>query len=129
MRVIFVEDDALNRRVVQDMLSVIGVQMAEAEDAPTGLKMLAQEPYDLVLMDLRMPGMDGLTAIAHQRSAEYQAQIPIIVVTADTAPDLKDRCFAAGANDVIMKPVALNALIDSIGRAVVGAADDDMMLD
>lgn len=129
MRVIFVEDDALNRRVVKDMLSVIGVEMAEAEDGPTGLKMLSQTPFDLVLMDLRMPGMDGLTAIAHQRSAEYQAQIPIIVVTADTAPDLKDRCFAAGANDVIMKPVALNALIDSIGRAVVGAADDDMMLD
>lgn len=129
MRVIFVEDDALNRRVVQDMLSVIGVDMAEAEDAPTGLQMLANETYDLVLMDLRMPGMDGLTAIAQQRSAEVQSQIPIIVVTADTAPDLKDRCFAAGANDVIMKPVALNALIDAIGRAVVGAADDDMMLD
>lgn len=129
MRVIFVEDDALNRRVVQDMLSVIGVDMAEAEDAPTGLQMLARETYDLVLMDLRMPGMDGLTAIAHQRSAETQSQIPIIVVTADTAPDLKDRCYAAGANDVIMKPVALNALIDAIGRAVVGAADDDMMLD
>ncbi len=129
MRVIFVEDDALNRRVVQDMLSVIGVDMAEAEDAPTGLQMLANETYDLVLMDLRMPGMDGLTAIAQQRSAEVQSQIPIIVVTADTAPDLKDRCFAAGANDVIMKPVALNALIDAIGRAVVSAADDDMMLD
>ncbi|OYX63382.1 MAG: response regulator [Novosphingobium sp. 32-60-15] len=129
MRVIFVEDDALNRRVVQDMLSVIGVEMAEAEDAPTGLQMLARETYDLVLMDLRMPGMDGLTAIAHQRCAETQSQIPIIVVTADTAPDLKDRCYAAGANDVIMKPVALNALIDAIGRAVVGAADDDMMLD
>ena len=129
MRVIFVEDDALNRRVVQDMLSVIGVEMAEAEDARTGLQMLAQETYDLVLMDLRMPGMDGLTAIAHQRAAEIQGGIPIIVVTADTAPDLKDRCMAAGANDVIMKPVALNALIDAIGRAVVGAADDDMMLD
>jgi len=129
MRVIFVEDDALNRRVVQDMLSVIGVEMAEAEDAPTGLQMLARETYDLVLMDLRMPGMDGLTAIAHQRCAKTQSQIPIIVVTADTAPDLKDRCYAAGANDVIMKPVALNALIDAIGRAVVGAADDDMMLD
>lgn len=129
MRVIFVEDDALNRRVVQDMLSVIGVEMAEAEDARMGLQMLAQETYDLVLMDLRMPGMDGLTAIAHQRAAATQSSIPIIVVTADTAPDLKDRCFAAGANDVIMKPVALNALIDAIGRAVVGAADDDMMLD
>lgn len=129
MRVIFVEDDALNRRVVQDMLSVIGVEMAEAEDARMGLQMLAQETYDLVLMDLRMPGMDGLTAIQHQRCATMQAEIPIIVVTADTAPDLRDRCFAAGANDVIMKPVALNALIDAIGRAVVGAADDDMMLD
>ena len=130
MRVIFVEDDALNRRVVRDMLSVIDIEMAEAEDAQTGLDMLARAKYDVVLMDLRMPGMDGLTAIRLLRQeAEALSSIPIIVVTADTAPDLKARCLEAGANDIILKPVALNALIDAIGRAVVNSSSDDLLLD
>ncbi len=130
MRVIFVEDDALNRRVVRDMLSVIDIEMAEAEDAQTGLDMLARSKYDVVLMDLRMPGMDGLTAIRLLRQeAEPLSSIPVIVVTADTAPDLKARCLEAGANDIILKPVALNALIDAIGRAVVNSSSDDLLLD
>ena len=130
MRVIFVEDDALNRRVVRDMLSVIDIEMAEAEDAQTGLDMLASSKYDVVLMDLRMPGMDGLTAIRQLRQeAEPLGSIPVIVVTADTAPDLKARCLEAGANDIILKPVELNALIDAIGRAVVNSSSDDLLLD
>lgn len=130
MRVIFIEDDALNRRVVRDMLSVIDIEMAEAEDAQTGLDMLARSKYDVVLMDLRMPGMDGLTAIRLLRQeAEPLGSIPVIVVTADTAPDLKARCLEAGANDIILKPVALSALIDAIGRAVVNSSSDDLLLD
>lgn len=130
MRVIFIEDDALNRRVVRDMLRVIDIDMAEAEDAETGLRMLSENPYDLALMDLRMPKMDGLTAIRLLRQFPAPtAAIPVIVVTADTAVDLRERCRDAGANDVIQKPVALNALIDAIGRAAAQGADDDLMLD
>lgn len=130
MRVIFVEDDALNRRVVGDMLKVIGIDMAEAEDGETGLRMICENAYDLVLMDLRMPGMDGLTAIRLLRDMPTPlGQIPVIVVTADTATDLKERCHNAGANDVILKPVALNALIDAIGRVAASSLDDDILLD
>jgi CheY-like chemotaxis protein len=130
MRVIFVEDDALNRRVVGDMLKVIGIDMAEAEDGETGLRMISENAYDLVLMDLRMPGMDGLTAIRLLRDMPTPlGQIPVIVVTADTATDLKERCHNAGANDVILKPVALNALIDAIGRVAASSLDDDILLD
>jgi CheY-like chemotaxis protein len=130
MRVIFVEDDALNRRVVRDMLKVIDIEMAEAEDGETGLRMISETPFDLVLMDLRMPGMDGFTAIRLLRKMPTPVgQIPVIVVTADTATDLKARCHNAGANDVILKPVALNALIEAIGRVVASEAGGDLMLD
>jgi CheY-like chemotaxis protein len=129
MRVIFVEDDSLNRRVVRDMLRVVNIDMAEAEDGETGLRMVAQDEFDLVLMDLRMPGMDGLTAIRRLREQPNgKASIPVIVITADAAVDLEQRCRDAGANEVIRKPVALNALLDAIGRAVV-KSDDDLMLD
>src|ERR1700754_5215010 len=86
MNILFVEDDAMNRRVVRDMLTVAGATMDEAHDAESGLQMIDERQYDIVLMDLRMPGMDGLTAIKHIRArTDDKASVPVIVVTADTA--------------------------------------------
>lgn len=126
MNVLFVEDDAMNRRVVRDMLRVVGTDMEEAPDAEAGLRMLDERKFDVVLMDLRMPGMDGLTAIQHLRTGtSMNREVPVIVVTADTAVDLRDRCFAAGADEIIVKPVAMAALLDAIGRLASRDADDD----
>jgi CheY-like chemotaxis protein len=130
MRMIFVEDDPLNRRVVRDMLKVVNIEMDEAEDGETGLKKIAEGAFDIILMDLRMPGMDGLTAIKLLRQMPAPVgQTPVIVITADTATDLKARCQEAGANDVIVKPVALNALIDAIGRIAAANLHGDILLD
>jgi len=109
----------MNRRVVKDMLDVAGAVMAEAENAEVGLQRVAEEDFDVVLVDLRMPGMDGMTAIKLIREREdAKAQLPIIVVTADTAVDLRERCVAAGADEVLFKPVAMDALFDAIGRVL-----------
>jgi CheY-like chemotaxis protein len=119
MQILFIEDDAMNRRVVRDMLSVADVEMSEAADAETGLAMLDSQPFDLILMDLRMPGMDGLTAVRKIRArGDAVAQAPIIVVTADTSMDLQERCRAAGADDLLRKPVAMTLLFDAIARAI-----------
>jgi CheY-like chemotaxis protein len=129
MQVLFVEDDPMNRRVVKDMLRVVGADMEEAPDAESGLRMIADGDYNIVLMDLRMPGMDGLTAIRHLRAASGdRALLPVIVVTADTAPDLRDQCLAAGADDVIMKPVAMGALLSAMGRMMTKNGTDDIIL-
>lgn len=130
MQVLFVEDDAMNRRVVRDMLRVVDIDMEEAAEAETGLRMLSENAYDIVLMDLRMPGMDGLTAISELRkTAGPNQSTPVIVVTADTAPNLKERCIAAGADEVIVKPVAMAALLDAMGRlASRDGEDDDFVL-
>lgn len=117
MRVLFIEDDPMNRRVVRDMLQVAGVEMAEAERGDIGLAMVEEDAYDLLLVDLRMPGMDGLEVIRRVRArTDEKATVPIIVVTADTAVDLRDQCAAIGADDFLQKPVAMNALFDSVGR-------------
>lgn len=122
MRILFVEDDAMNRRVVRDMLQVVGADMVDAEIAEAGLDLVDRDSFDLILMDLRMPGMDGLTAIARIRArADDKADLPIIVVTADTALDLRAQCLAAGADDVILKPVAMNQLFTAMGRVMVEA--------
>ena len=119
MNILFVEDDAMNRRVVRDMLTVAGATMDEATDAETGLQMIDERDYDIVLMDLRMPGMDGLTAIRHLRARpDAKAAVPVIVVTADTATDICQNCVDGGADEVILKPVAMSKLFDAIGRLI-----------
>jgi CheY-like chemotaxis protein len=119
MQVLFVEDDPMNRRVVKDMLTIVGVNMAEAQDAETGLRMIGDAHYDVVLMDLRMPGMDGLAAIRSIRArSDAKARTPIIVITADTAINLRETCLASGADQVLEKPVAMNALFDALGEAI-----------
>jgi CheY-like chemotaxis protein len=117
MKVLFIEDDRMNRRVVNDMLGVAGAEMVEADSAEAGLAMLDSQDFDMLLVDLRMPGMDGITAIKHIRArTDDKARIPVIVVTADAAPDLREQCIAAGADDVLFKPVAMDALFDAMGR-------------
>lgn len=126
MQVLFVEDDPMNRRVVRDMLSVIGATMDEAADAETGLEMIDQGAFNIVLMDLRMPGMDGLTAIKHLRArTDSKREVPVIVVTADTAVDLRERCMSQGADDVILKPVSMSLLLKSMSRMLAKSGGVD----
>lgn len=125
MEVLFIEDDRMNRRVVRDMLGVAGAAMTEAEDAETGLRLIDAHDFAMALVDLRMPGMDGITAIRLIRTrGDAKAGIPIIVVTADTAPDLRARCLEAGADEVIFKPVAMEALFEAMGQVLARGARD-----
>lgn len=127
MNVLFVEDDPMNRRVVKDMLDVAGATMTEAENAEHGLALIDAQDFDMVLMDLRMPGMDGIEAIRHIRARpDAKAKLPVIVVTADTAVDLRERCISVGADEVLFKPVAMDSLFDAIGRLL--ARDEGGMI-
>lgn len=129
MNILFIEDDPMNRRVVRDMLDVAGASMAEAERAEEGLRRIDNEDFDVVLVDLRMPGMDGIEAIERIRARDdAKAGLPVIVVTADTAVDLRERCLAAGADEVLFKPVAMDALFDTIGRVLALRSGGDGML-
>lgn len=119
MNILFIEDDPMNRRVVKDMLDVAGATMAEASWAEEGLAMIDADTFDVVLVDLRMPGTDGFETISRIRARDDEkAELPIIVVTADTAVDLRERCLAIGADDVLFKPVAMDALFESIGHVL-----------
>lgn len=129
MNILFIEDDPMNRRVVRDMLDVAGATMVDAENAEMGLAAIDAADFDTVLVDLRMPGMDGLTAVQHIRARhDAKAGLPVIVVTADTAIDLRERCLAAGADEVLFKPVAMDALFDAIGRVLATRGGDGMIV-
>ncbi|MBX9727477.1 MAG: response regulator [Sphingopyxis sp.] len=129
MRILFIEDDAMNRRVVRDMLHVAGLPLAEADGGRAGIARLEQEPFDVLLLDLRMPEMDGFEVIDALRSrSDDLKDIPIIVVTADASPGLEDQCLAAGADAVLFKPIAMQSLFDSIAELVVDRSDPDKSL-
>jgi CheY-like chemotaxis protein len=129
MKLLFVEDDAMNRRVVKDMLDVAGVLMDEADGAQEGLRMIDVGDYDLVLMDLRMPGMDGMEAIATLRQrADEKGRLPVIVLTADAAAGLRERCMAAGADEVLFKPVSMQSLFDAIAVVLVDRDGADTII-
>jgi CheY-like chemotaxis protein len=128
MNILFIEDDPMNRRVVKDMLDVAGATMVGAESGEIGLQFVEEQDFDMILVDLRMPGMDGLEAIRHIRARrDAKGKLPIIVVTADTAIDLRERCLAEGADEVLFKPVAMDSLFDAIGRMLARGSGEGMI--
>lgn len=119
MRVLFVDDNAMNRLVEKNMLAVAEVETVEAADAEAGLALIETDRFDLILMDFRMPGMDGLAAIGAVRArTDAKARLPIIMVTADNGLDLRARALAAGADDLLHKPVQMQRLFDAIAQAL-----------
>lgn len=130
MKILFIEDDPMNRRVVRDMLFVAGLPLNEAPGGPEGIAMLERErTYDVVLLDLRMPGMDGFDVIRALRGRDDDlANIPIIVVTADVAPGIEGECKDTGADEVLFKPIAMQSLYDTIAAVIVARANPDKPL-
>jgi len=129
MRVLFVEDNEVNRRVVGEMLRAGEIEMAEAADGEAGLRMVEENDYDLILMDLRMPGMDGMTAIRHIRARDdAKAKVPIIVITADAGSSIEADCKAAGADDLVLKPVSMQALFNAIGTLIARGSQGSVLL-
>ncbi len=123
LRMLVVEDNAINRRVIGEMLRAVGVEVDEAEDGAQGLARVEASPYDVILMDLRMPGMDGATAtrLIRERSDE-RADVPIVIITADAGPEVEADCMGAGADRVLFKPVTASGLFEAIEEAL-GDAD------
>lgn len=116
MKIIYIDDDATNRALLRDMLEVENIAVDEAGDARTGLKMIDERDYDLIFMDLRMPDMNGLTAIRQLRAGgARQKSVPIIVVTADPSEGVRSLCRSAGATDFLDKPISMEKLFDMVG--------------
>ena len=116
VNIIYIDDDATNRALLRDMLAVEGIEMTEAGDARTGLKLIDKGRFDLIFMDLRMPDMNGLTAIRQLRaSGSRQQATPIVVVTADPSEGVKSMCRSAGATDFLEKPISMDKLFSLIG--------------
>jgi signal transduction histidine kinase len=108
--VLLVEDNEANIDTVSSYLQVKGYRTIVARNGLEAIDFTRQEQPDLILMDIQMPTMDGLEAIAHLRDQSESSSIPIIALTALAMEGDRERCLAAGANDYLTKPVQLRQL-------------------
>lgn len=99
------EDNEINREVVLELLSDIELRVDAAEDGEQALRRLRETPYDLVLMDVQMPVMDGLAATREIRRLPGCETLPILALTANTYEEDIAACLAAGMNAHVAKPV------------------------
>ncbi len=104
-RVLLVDDNDLNQQVGRDLLEGAGLQVSIAEDGQQALDQLAEAEFDLVLMDMQMPVMDGLTATRLIRAESRWAALPVLAMTANAMSSDRERCLAAGMNDHLAKPI------------------------
>ena len=103
--VLLVEDNVVNQKVACRLLERTGIRVTIAENGQEALEKLARETFDLVLMDIQMPVMDGITATREIRSQERFRNLPIIALSANSQEEDRKRCLAAGMNTYISKPI------------------------
>lgn len=121
LRVLLVEDNAVNQRLMQKMLGHLSCQWTLAENGRLAIEELSKQPYDVVLMDLHMPEMDGVTATEHIRAAKAGGEMRavwIIALTADARDEQRERALSAGANDYLTKPIRLSDLTIALQKFV-----------
>jgi signal transduction histidine kinase/CheY-like chemotaxis protein len=121
LRLLVVEDHPINQQVVFELLSQEGASVQLAGDGAQGVEAVATapQPFDAVLMDMEMPGMDGLTATAQIRQRLGQERLPIIAMTANALPADRHACLAAGMNAHVAKPFDLAQLVAVLQRHVM----------
>lgn len=120
LTMLLVDDHALNRKVARLFLEPLGITIIEAENGEEAIRWLQTRDFDLVLLDMHMPVMDGMTALRHIRQHEVQAirDVPVIALTADSLGPENTRYSEMGADGYVGKPIDHRELIVEIGRVL-----------
>jgi len=122
MRILVVEDHPINQKLVGVLLGHMGCDVTFCENGQLAIERVQEALFDMVLMDVNMPVMDGLTATRHIRALEGPgAEVPIVVLTADVMNDARGQALGAGATDFLSKPVQLEQLRELVLRYAGGA--------
>src|SRR5215213_3826999 len=103
--ILIVEDNDKNTKLVRDILQFKGYRTLEAATAAHGIALAAAERPDLILMDIQLPDMDGVAALAALRADARTAPIPVVAVTAFAMPSDRERLLAAGFDGYLAKPI------------------------
>jgi two-component system cell cycle response regulator DivK len=113
-RILIVEDNEKNLKLVRDILQAKGFETMDAVTAEEGLALVKAHNFDLVLMDIQLPGMNGIEALAHLRADPKTRDIPVVAVTASVTMQDQSQITRAGFDAFISKPISLKEFLETI---------------
>lgn len=114
--VLYIEDNFHNRRIVNKVLASRGYKVIEAENGERGLDMIRSIKPPLVLLDITLPGMDGIQVVKLVKADESVRHIPVIAVTASAMRGDRERFLEAGCDDYLSKPLQVMELVEVVGK-------------
>jgi CheY-like chemotaxis protein len=114
--VLYIEDNPHNRRLVRRTLERRGFSMVEAVDGPSGLKLVQELAPPLVLLDIGLPGMDGIEIVTQMKADERLRDIPVIALTASAMRGDRERFLGAGCDDYLSKPIDVLELLSKVSE-------------
>lgn len=123
-RILLVEDDETSREVARLLLEKAGMKVDQAMDGEQAVIMAAEGDYDLILMDISLPGVDGYSAVRRIRERGLQT-VPIVAMTAFALTGDREKCLAAGMDDYLSKPVDRGSLMRMLEKWLEGAVKNN----
>jgi two-component system cell cycle response regulator DivK len=120
--VLIIEDNDKNMKLARDVLQAKGFQTLEAVTGEDGVRLAKEHVPDLVLMDIQLPGINGIEAFRQLRADPKTARIPVVALTASVTPTDRSAITAAGFDAFIGKPISLKEFVDTVKRLAAGAA-------
>jgi two-component system, cell cycle response regulator DivK len=120
--VLIIEDNEKNRKLVRDVLQVKGYKTIESETAEEGLKLALEQSPALILMDIQLPGMDGITALKQLRANSQTKSIPVIAITASAMTNNRQTMLAEGFDGYQSKPISVKGFLGELERVLASRA-------
>jgi two-component system cell cycle response regulator DivK len=123
-RILVVEDNALNLKLVRDVLQVAGYEVVEATTGEQGIVLAVESRPDLILMDLQLPGIDGSEALRSIRADPRTHAIPVVAVSAFAMKADREQAYRDGFDGYLEKPISVRALPDQVGGFLKARPDE-----
>lgn len=114
--ILIVEDNEKNLKLVRDVLQFKGYQTIEAMTGLEGVRLALERKPDIILMDIQLPDIDGITALRQIRADPQTERIPVIAVSASVMPDEQQRIVASGFDAYITKPINLKSFLETVEK-------------
>jgi CheY-like chemotaxis protein len=114
--ILVIEDNKLNMKLVNGLVKIGKYRMLEAEDAESGIELIREQRPDLVLMDIQLPGMDGLTATKIIKEDSDLKDIPIVALTSYAMQGDEEKALAAGCTGYITKPIDTRKFLETVSK-------------
>jgi two-component system, cell cycle response regulator DivK len=116
--ILIIEDNEKNRKLIRDFLQVKGYQTIDTETAENGLKLAEEKTPALILMDIQLPGMDGITAMKQLKAGSNTRSIPIVAITASAMTHNRQTMLAEGFDGYQTKPLSLKEFLGEVERLI-----------